>query len=884
MLFVYVSLSLWCVALCRVSEAFLTPSSLGFRKPEGISADHSRLHWTPQKKSRGERVRDRKENKGRERICGSRSRPLGRRQKLEHLDRAYRGGVDWRRRSLPKRTQHQTSPETVIRELSGATSPSEVLTLFESYPETLTNHFRISLVAFTRMAATVTESRRRLLATDARVRALVRRLGAELKKVKLARRESPYVSRTGTARRGRLDELREMENQKSVFTTPELTTFFWALGRIGFQESREIVELSCLHLAARLRSGELTVDQTVDILCSLSDLRTTGQSLAQEALSALEKRLQARERGVELAEEERGLLGSREGMGGKQLTRVLSAIAKLGLVQPEFVKAALKRLRIRMRILPWQDVLDLTEALRKMEFHDPTFLAAAARNLRPHLPKIARSRQAVLRMLFAFADLGFRPPVLLEELGERILKKFNEWPVENLAQVVRLYALMGCYEPRELFIRTFSATDWTSPSPPHEAAGWRGPGLPLQTEMESEQEGVEEEDEEETGDRDGVRVHEEAAGLHRTFSGAFDKSAWDLACMKIFQTYVGFKVESAESLLFDMDEDAYEHLRKKYTEQQEDWNFSSSGIHKEIAQVLLERLRVPNILEFVTPEGLTIDLAVFPEAVQQALAAKEEDEASGGRPLPELPESPREERERMKMALLASGGRGGEGKEKEGEEAPEFYEKIAIEVDGPGHFLSKSGDAFPPLPTGKTSFKRRLLEKSGWHVISIPFWEWKSWQSRELRAAYLKSKLPACLFPSDFRAGSRAELIEGDPADDADFFLPSESQGEEEGERERNVVLLGGGEGETREEGVPDETSSRGAQADSSRGDRGKDFSVEPPKKEIRKDPGVELKREFARRFIKPLRKRKAPEEDFEEMEEEEEEEEVDLSVVDFSR
>ena len=49
--------------------------------------------------------------------------------------------------------------------------------------------------------------------------------------------------------------------------------------------------------------------------------------------------------------------------------------------------------------------------------------------------------------------------------------------------------------------------------------------------------------------------------------------------------------------------------------------------------------------------------------------------------------------------------------------------RIAIEVDGPWHFVSpdrRSGWE----PTGSTVLKRRQLQALGWEVVSIPFYEW----------------------------------------------------------------------------------------------------------------------------------------------------------------
>ena len=45
--------------------------------------------------------------------------------------------------------------------------------------------------------------------------------------------------------------------------------------------------------------------------------------------------------------------------------------------------------------------------------------------------------------------------------------------------------------------------------------------------------------------------------------------------------------------------------------------------------------------------------------------------------------------------------------------------KIAVEVDGPSHFIGQSHQ-----PTGATLLKRRQLRYFGWRLKSLPYWEW----------------------------------------------------------------------------------------------------------------------------------------------------------------
>ena len=51
--------------------------------------------------------------------------------------------------------------------------------------------------------------------------------------------------------------------------------------------------------------------------------------------------------------------------------------------------------------------------------------------------------------------------------------------------------------------------------------------------------------------------------------------------------------------------------------------------------------------------------------------------------------------------------------------------RIAVEVDGPSHFIGRSQQ-----PTGATLLKHRQLRHFGWRLESVPYWEWD--RSKEL--------------------------------------------------------------------------------------------------------------------------------------------------------
>ena len=55
-----------------------------------------------------------------------------------------------------------------------------------------------------------------------------------------------------------------------------------------------------------------------------------------------------------------------------------------------------------------------------------------------------------------------------------------------------------------------------------------------------------------------------------------------------------------------------------------------------------------------------------------------------------------------------------------GKPAGEIRVPLAIECDGPHHYVHSGGG----LKTPATLQKVRLLEEQGWRVVSVPFFEW----------------------------------------------------------------------------------------------------------------------------------------------------------------
>ena len=85
--------------------------------------------------------------------------------------------------------------------------------------------------------------------------------------------------------------------------------------------------------------------------------------------------------------------------------------------------------------------------------------------------------------------------------------------------------------------------------------------------------------------------------------------------------------------------------------------------------------------------------------------------------------------------------------------------RMAIEFDGPSHFTRNTLE-----PLGHTRLRDRLLSAMGWHVVSIPFFDWDRLQRPEQMDAYVQQRLSQVLAQLTSRdvtpaAGQRQELL-----------------------------------------------------------------------------------------------------------------------------
>ena len=66
--------------------------------------------------------------------------------------------------------------------------------------------------------------------------------------------------------------------------------------------------------------------------------------------------------------------------------------------------------------------------------------------------------------------------------------------------------------------------------------------------------------------------------------------------------------------------------------------------------------------------------------------------------------------------------------------------RLVIEVDGPTHFMTNANK-----PLGATALKRRLLERLGWRLVVVPYFEWSLEASDNEHDACMRAKLEVLL-------------------------------------------------------------------------------------------------------------------------------------------
>jgi len=69
--------------------------------------------------------------------------------------------------------------------------------------------------------------------------------------------------------------------------------------------------------------------------------------------------------------------------------------------------------------------------------------------------------------------------------------------------------------------------------------------------------------------------------------------------------------------------------------------------------------------------------------------------------------------------------------------------RVAVEYDGPTHFVRGGGGGGAPLPTGETRLRDALLRGGGFVVLAVPYHEWDALRGEGERDDYLRARVAA---------------------------------------------------------------------------------------------------------------------------------------------
>ncbi|SOV21878.1 RAP protein, putative [Plasmodium sp. DRC-Itaito] len=155
-----------------------------------------------------------------------------------------------------------------------------------------------------------------------------------------------------------------------------------------------------------------------------------------------------------------------------------------------------------------------------------------------------------------------------------------------------------------------------------------------------------------------------------------------------------YKRNNDQINFIQFDDSILQILKKTYLNNMKISSYASSSLHYEIADIINKDFKIPCHVEYKTPSGLIIDIAILYEDIKKI-----------------NPSCP-------------------------------FFKNIAIEINGPFHYKTKSLNKNFPLINTKTILKKRLLQFENWDVISFPFWEIKPWFSKTRKESYILKMLP----------------------------------------------------------------------------------------------------------------------------------------------
>ncbi|CRG98408.1 RAP protein, putative [Plasmodium relictum] len=188
----------------------------------------------------------------------------------------------------------------------------------------------------------------------------------------------------------------------------------------------------------------------------------------------------------------------------------------------------------------------------------------------------------------------------------------------------------------------------------------------------------------------------------------------EIMLCKLYQSYLSYNIYINNSFENNLNEELIKKIYKKnnehksfhfdtkiiqllkniYLNNMQISSYNSSSLHYEIADIIQKDFKIPCHVEYKASNGILIDIAILYEDFKKI-----------------------------------------------DKDFP-FFKNIAIEINGPFHYKTRSLDNNIPLLNTKTIFKKRLLENDNWQVISFPFWEIKPWFSKIRKEKYILKMLP----------------------------------------------------------------------------------------------------------------------------------------------
>ena len=368
-----------------------------------------------------------------------------------------------------------------------------------------------------------------------------------------------------------------------------------------------------------------------------------------------------------VAKEARGRLTDFNPQG---LSNTAWAYATLDHASPELFDAVAKEARGRLRSFAPQGLSNLVWAYAALGHASPELLDAVAAQATGQLRSFRR--QGLVNLVWAFATLGHASPALFDAVAEEALRQVHEFKPQELANTAWAYSTLGHASPALLDAVATQARGRLTDFNPQELANtvWAfaalGQAAPALFDA----------------------VAKEARGRLQDFKPqelvnvAWAYAVADASSPDLFAA-PGF-VECCAAAEASLAEEGLCQLHQ--------WQLWMDGCGHPWPRLpvdLAERCHAA----FCAGKGT-------PSRTQRLIAGV----------LAELDLKPREEVRTpqgysLDAVVLLSG------------------REVAVEVDGPSHFLGGEGGR---TPNGATTLKRRQLRAAGWPLLPVPYWEWEA--------------------------------------------------------------------------------------------------------------------------------------------------------------